>query len=148
MSSLSFPNLAVPDMNIWLALASSEHIHHRQALQWWQLYAGSIAFCRLSHLGILRLMTTAAAMDGKPLGILEAWRVYDRFYEDSRVIFLSEPPSVDETFRIKAEGHAASPKLWADAWLLAVAESADGVLVTFDRALAARGAHCLLAKRS
>ena len=147
MSSLSFPNLAVPDMNIWLALASPEHIHYRQALQWWQFYAGSIAFCRLSQLGILRLMTTAAAMDGKPLGISEAWRVYDRFYEDSRVIFLSEPPSVDETFRIKAGGHSASPKLWADAWLLAVAEAADGVLVTFDKALAARGAHCLLSKR-
>ena len=68
MSSLSFPNLAVPDMNIWLALASPEHIHYRQALHWWQFYAGSIAFCRLSQLGILRLMTTAAAMDGKPLG--------------------------------------------------------------------------------
>jgi toxin-antitoxin system PIN domain toxin len=147
MSSLSFPNLAVPDMNIWLALASPEHIHYRQAVQWWQFYAGSIAFCRLSQLGILRLMTTAAAMDGKPLGISEAWRVYDRFYEDSRVIFLSEPPSVDETFRIKAGGHSASPKLWADAWLLAVAEAADGVLVTFDKALAARGAHCLLSKR-
>ena len=41
--------------------------------------------------------------------------------------------------------HMADP---ADAWLLAVAEAAGGVLVTFDRALAARGAHCLLAKRS
>jgi predicted nucleic acid-binding protein len=37
--------------------------------------------------------------------------------------------------------------VWADAWLLAVAEAAGGVLVTFDKALAARGAHCLLAKR-
>ena len=38
----------------------------------------------------------------------------------------------------------ASPKLWAGAWLLALAQAARGTLVTFDRALAARGAHCLL----
>jgi predicted nucleic acid-binding protein len=38
----------------------------------------------------------------------------------------------------------ASPKLWADAWLLAVAKAARGTLVTFDRALAAHGARCLL----
>jgi predicted nucleic acid-binding protein len=36
------------------------------------------------------------------------------------------------------------PKLWADAWLLAFAAAAGGTVVTFDRALAARGAHCLL----
>jgi hypothetical protein len=33
---------------------------------------------------------------------------------------------------------------WADAWLLAFAQAAQGTLVTFDRALAARGARCLL----
>jgi predicted nucleic acid-binding protein len=37
--------------------------------------------------------------------------------------------------------------LWADAWLLAIAEAAGGVLVTFDKALAVRGALCLLSKR-
>ena len=35
----------------------------------------------------------------------------------------------------------------ADAWLFAVAEAAGGVLVTFDKALAARGAHCLLGEK-
>jgi predicted nucleic acid-binding protein len=34
--------------------------------------------------------------------------------------------------------------LWADAWLLAVSEAADGTLVTFDRALAARRKDCVL----
>jgi predicted nucleic acid-binding protein len=144
MSSSSFPSLAVPDMNIWLALASPEHIHYKQALDWWKLHIGSIAFCRLSQQGVLRLMTTAAAMDGKPLGISEAWRVYDRFYGDSRVLFLAEPPDVESTFRIKAAGNAASPKVWADAWMLAMAEAAGGVLITFDKALGGRGARCLL----
>jgi len=34
--------------------------------------------------------------------------------------------------------------MWADAWLLSFAQAAEGTLVTFDRALAARGAHCVL----
>jgi predicted nucleic acid-binding protein len=42
---------------------------------------------------------------------------------------------------------SASPKPWADAWVLAQAEAASGVLVTFDKALAARGAHCLLSRK-
>jgi predicted nucleic acid-binding protein len=85
-------------------------------------------------------------MDGKPLTMTEAWRVYDRMYEDDRVTFISEPPEVDKRFREKATGRTASPKVWADAWLLAVAHAAESVPVTFDKALASRGALCLLPK--
>jgi toxin-antitoxin system PIN domain toxin len=140
--------LAVPEINVWLALSAPEHPHHRVARSWWRQHDGSIAFVRPSQLGFLRLITTAAAMDGKPLSIDEAWRVYDRFYDDDRVAFRPEPEDVERRFREMAVGSTASPKVWADAWLLAVAEAAGGVLVTFDKALAARGAHCLLAKRS
>ncbi len=138
MSALSFP-----DINLWLAIAAPEHIHAAAARAWWDRETGSIAFCRLTHLGFLRLMTTAAAMDEKPLTMNEAWRVYDRLYYDGRVLFVAEPPDVDKRFREKTTARTASPKVWADAWLLAVAEAADGVLVTFDKALASRGALCL-----
>lgn len=142
MSSLSFP-----DMNVWLALATVEHTHSALARSWWKSEAGTIAFCRLTQLGFLRLMTTAAAMDGKPLTIAEAWRVYDRLYDDDRVTLVAEPVEVEKRFREKAVGRTASPKVWADAWLLATAQEAGGALVTFDKALAGRGARCLLGKR-
>lgn len=142
MSLLSFP-----DINVWLALASPEHVHAPLARRWWDQEENAIAFCRLTQLGLLRLVTTAAAMDGKPLTIAEAWRVYDRFYDDDRVTLITEPPEVEKHFRTKAVGKAASPKVWADAWLLAVAQAAEGTLVTFDKALAPRGARCLLPKR-
>ncbi len=135
-----------PDINVWLALAAPEHIHAAVARRWWDEQSGAIAFSRLTQLGFLRLMTTAAVMDGKPLTVAEAWRVYDRLYDDDRVMFVSEPPEVDRRFREKASGRTASPKLWADAWLLAVAQSAGGILITFDKALASRGAHCLLSR--
>jgi toxin-antitoxin system PIN domain toxin len=139
MNSLSFP-----DINVWLAVATPEHIHAAVGRRWWEQETGAIAFSRFTQLGFLCLVTTAAVMDGKPLTIAEAWRVYDRFFEDDRVTFMSEPPGVDKQFREKATGRTASPKIWADAWLLAVAQAAEGVLVTFDKALASRGAHCLL----
>ena len=53
---------------------------------------------------------------------------------------LSESAEVDRQFREQASGGTASPKLWADAWLLAFAVAAAGEVVTFDRALATRGA--------
>ena len=74
----------------------------------------------------------------------EAWRVHDGLFTDERVGFYPEPAGVETRFREYASGQAAAPKLWADAWLLAVARSAEGLLVTFDRALAARSAECLL----
>jgi toxin-antitoxin system PIN domain toxin len=142
MSSLSFP-----DLNVWLALATPEHIHADVARHWWERQEGTIAFSRLTQLGFLRLVTTAAVMDGKPLTMAQAWRVYDRWYEDERVSFVAEPPEVEKRFREEAKGPTVSPKAWADAWLLAFAESAGGRLVTFDRALRRRGALCLLEER-
>ena len=139
MSSLSFP-----DVNVWLALAAPEHVHSAAAGRWWERETGQIAFSRFTQLGFLRLMTTAAAMDGKPLTLNEAWRVHDRFFKDDRVAFVPERAEVDARFRKYAAGRKASPKLWADAWLLALAETAEGTLVTFDRALAARNVCCLL----
>jgi predicted nucleic acid-binding protein len=60
------------------------------------------------------------------------------------VAFLPEPVEVELQFRKESARKTASQKVWADAWLLAVASSAGGQLITFDRALASRGAHCLL----
>jgi len=135
MSSLSFP-----DVNVWLALAAPEHVHSAAARRWWEEETGRIAFSRMTQVGFLRLMTTAAAMDGKPLTLAEAWRVHDRMFEDDRVAFVQEPAEVNTRFREHAFGRTALPRLWADAWLLAFAHAAEGRLITFDRALAARGA--------
>ena len=121
-----------------------EHVHAGLARRWWEKEDGRIAFSRFTQLGFLRLITTAAAMDGKPLSVSEAWRVYDRFFADDRVVFVTEPAGAEERFRKLASGRLASPKTWADAWLLATAESSNAIVVTFDRALEKRGARCLL----
>ncbi len=58
---------------------------------------GCIAFSRFTQIGFLRLMTTAAAMAGKPLSMAEAWKVHDRLFDDDRVAFVPEPPGVSRT---------------------------------------------------
>jgi uncharacterized protein len=139
----STTSLSFPDVNVWMALVLEHHIRRSAARAWWKASTGPIAFTRLTEISLLRLLTTSAAMDGQPLAMDEAWRVHDRLFEDERVAFYPEPAGVERRFREYASGRVASPKLWADAWLLAVAISAEGTLITFDRALAARGARCL-----
>jgi len=74
----------------------------------------------------------------------QALRVYDRLFQDDRVIFVQEAPDMEEQFRKTASIASSSPKLWADAWLLAYVHATGGILVTFDRALASRSDQCLL----
>jgi len=136
--------LSFPDVNVWMALVLEHHAHRETARRWWEATEGSVAFTRFTQMSLLRLLTTAAAMDGKPLGMDEAWRVHDALFTDERVGFHAEPAGVETRFREYASGPTAAPKHWADAWLLAVAHAAGGTLITFDRALAARGARCLL----
>lgn len=131
-----------------MAIVIEHHVHRRLAKAWWKRAEGTIAFTRFTQVGLLRLLTTSAAMDGKPLGMNEAWRVHDRLFGDDRVMLLPEPIGVEGPFRTSTSTALAAPKLWTDAWLLAVASSAAGILITFDRALAARGAHCLLEARA
>jgi len=140
MTSSSFP-----DVNVWLALMLEDHIHRAAARQWWESdQSDLIGFLRLTQMSILRLLTTPAAMNGMPLRMPEAWAAYDRLFGDDRVVFLDEPRGMEVSFRKYAKEDRASPKLWADAWLLAFAECAGGVVITFDRALAARADHTVL----
>ncbi len=96
-------------------------------------------------MGLLRLLTTFGAMNGKPLQMRQAWRVYDEFLSDERVVFAPESAGVEARFRLVAKKASASPKLWIDAYLLAFAAEAGSKVVTFDEALATRAGVAALA---
>ena len=137
--------LTFPDINVWLAILTADHVHRASAKEWWDFdQSGSITFIRFTQIGLLRLLTTAAAMNGRPLTMTQAWAAYDRLFDDDRVAFLEEPRGLESRFRTYAALDLASPKLWADALLLAFAEEAGGTIVTFDRALADRASHSIL----
>lgn len=136
-------SLVFPDVNVWLAL-SIEHIHQDLALNWWRRETGAIGFCRFTQSGLLRLLTTTAVMGGNPLTMHQAWEAYDQLVSDDRVRLVPEPEWIENDLRRFSSGKNPSPKLWADAYLLAFATQLGGVLVTFDRALAQRAGHGLL----
>jgi predicted nucleic acid-binding protein len=53
----------LPDVNIWIALTSNRHVHHSLATEWLQgIENEQIAFCRISELSFLRLLTNAHVM--------------------------------------------------------------------------------------
>ncbi len=135
MSGLSFP-----DVNVWMAALLPEHSHHSVAKSWWKSDEfESICFTRITQMSLLRLLTTSAVMNGKPLTMKAAWKAYDHLFSDDRVSYMPETGDVEHYFRQYASEDVTSPKSWADSWLLAMAESHDGTIVTFDARLASRG---------
>ena len=74
----------------------------------------------------------------------EAWALWDRIWADSRIAFLPEPDGIENKFRSHSRLSSRSPKVWADAYLLAFASVAGVKLVTFDRALVSLGADVLV----
>jgi len=138
-------SLAFPDVNVWLALLLEDHVHRASAVQWWNSNRfNSIAFSRFTQMSVLRLLTTAAVTNDRPLTMAAAWRAYDRLFEDDRVSLLGEPGDLENRFRHQSASRGASPKLWADAYLLSFAEAHHGVLVSFDQALARRAPSTVL----
>jgi toxin-antitoxin system PIN domain toxin len=135
----------LPDVNVWLALAVQEHVHHRTAVAWWEEDdSDQIGFCRLTQLGLLRLLTTSSAMQGQPRTNSEAWSIYDTFFQDSRVLMLPELEAINALFRNHSDIPRSSSKVWSDCYLVAHAAASHARLVTFDQAFTHYGIECLI----
>jgi len=128
-----------PDLNVWLALSVSAHIHSPEAWNWLNLVPrqAKLIFCRYTHIGFLRLLTNEAAMGEQTLTLQNAWRVYDTWISDPRVEFHPEPRGLDARFREATTPFAAkrASKWVGDCYLLAHARESGATLVTFDKAL-------------
>lgn len=136
-----------PDINVWLALSYERHVHHAIAKEWFEQVGPTarLCFCRFTQIGLLRLLTTDALMGtDKVLTQAEAWRVYDRWLEDDRILLVAEPYLIEPSFRVLSQQKRASPKDWADSYLAAFAASGGLRLVTFDQALRGKARDLLL----
>jgi toxin-antitoxin system PIN domain toxin len=128
------------DANVWLALLWGRHIHSEKALEWFEKSPEEkFFFCRFTQLTVLRLLTSAAVMGSDVRKMSEAWDLWDKVRADDRVAYLSEPEAIEPELRRQSRLGTFSPKVWADAYLLAFATVAGLKLVTFDRALRSRG---------
>jgi len=124
----------LPDVNIWIALTIAEHVQHRAAIEWMEAAASdTIAFCRVTQMGFLRLLTNARVMGGDVYTASQAWNLVARIRQDDRVIFASEPPGLEQTWRKMTADHKTGANFWTDTYLAAFGQSTEYTLVTFDR---------------
>ena len=78
---------SLPDVNVWLALAAEGHIHHAPAMEWFSTQPDdSVAFCRVTQMGLLRLLTNSNAMGRGPRTLAKAWEVYEQMRFDRRIV--------------------------------------------------------------
>lgn len=139
----------LPDINVWLALAVQEHPHHQAALRYWATAqaertregaaaarAGSgtrLWFCRVTMLGLVRLLCQPKAVGPGALDTLAAWTLYAQYRALPHIGLLPEPEGCDDALRALVGAGSLPPRLWTDAYLAALSLSAGLRLVTFDR---------------
>jgi uncharacterized protein len=134
MPAPGISDTALVDVNVWLALVYDGHVHHLAAASWFEQEDGkSAAFCRITQLGLLRLLTNRVVMDRFTLNQREAWKYYGRLCLDDRVVFLDESPLLEPVFRRLTRSSKAELGTWTDAYLAAFAIAAQVSFVTFDR---------------
>lgn len=123
----------LPDINVWLALAVADHAHHHRARSYWYEEAGDrLAFCRVTSLGFLRLVTNASVMGGKPLTVPQAWQAYGDFRRLPEILLVSEPEDCEAWLERWALGGRTPHRQWTDAYLAAFASAGGLRLVSFD----------------
>ena len=135
----------LPDINVWLALAVREHPHHEAARRYWaDARAESAAiglsglgpdlwFCRVTMLGLVRLLCQPRAVGPGALDPASAWTLYARYRALPFVGLLTDPEGCDDALQAVLATAPLPPRLWTDAYLAALARSAGLRLVTFDR---------------
>lgn len=134
-------SLFFPDLNVWLALSVAAHTHSGEAWNWLRSLPqdAKLILSRYTQIGMLRLLTNQSVMGEQTLTLKQAWQVYQRWLEDSRIEFYPEPRGLDAAFqRVTAPFGGEKASKWVgDCFLLAYAEECRAKLVTFDKALVA-----------
>ena len=126
----------LPDVNVWVALAWEGHIHHEPARTWFaEIESGTVALCRITQMGFLRLVTNRHVMGSDVRSQRNAWQLYEVLARDDRVMFIPEPPGLEPAWKRYTQGTFTGTNVWTDAYLAAVAARHGMTLVSFDRSL-------------
>ena len=125
------------DVNVWVALADRNHVHHGRARRYWDEESGrQVAFCRISMLGLLRLGTNPRVMGGEPFSPAEIWRVYRGFRAIPEVILVPEPADLEQQMAAWSDRSNFAVSAWTDCYLASLAHVTGCRLVSLDRGFA------------
>lgn len=126
------------DVNVWLAAAWARHVHHATARAWLDAVEHDLAFCRVTQMALLRLITNQAVMGDDARTRREAWDIVDSLMADPRVSLAPEPEGLSPIWVSFSKRDDRSHLLWTDDYLAAFAHAAGAELVTLDDGLRAR----------
>jgi toxin-antitoxin system PIN domain toxin len=123
---------ALFDVNLWLALGNSRHLHHAEITAVYPKLPQP-CFCRVTQQSVLRLLSNPQVMGPGVHPPARAWQEYDKLCSGSGAVFLPEPDGLEVQWRrFASEGHGGSGSAWTDAYLAAFAVCAGVQLVIFD----------------
>ena len=115
----------------------ARHVHSAAAVRWLAGLAerSAVAICRVSQMGVLRILTNSSAMKDDVKSAAEFWAGRDRLIDDERFALVGEPAGLQDAWRTL---YAALPKgksAETDCYLAAFAIAGGHSLVSFDRGL-------------
>ena len=124
----------LPDLNVWLALASPTHQHHSSAVRYWEEQASQqVLFCTVTALGLVRLVMQPKVMGDAVLTAAAASALLDQFVQQPGVSYAQPSSEGWDVFHGLMRQAELSPRLCTDAHLAALAITNQWSLVSFDR---------------
>ena len=124
----------LPDLNVWLALASPTHKHHSSALAYWEEQASQqVLFCTVTALGLVRLVMQPKVMGDAALTAAAASALLDQFVQQPGVSYAQPSSEGWDVFHGFMRQADLPPRLCTDAYLAALAITNQWRLVSFDR---------------
>lgn len=120
------------DVNVWLAAAWARHRHHGVAKTWLDQEEDELAFCRVTQMALLRLITNPAITGRDVLSRRQAWELVEQLMADARVRFLPEPEALVPLWVTFSKRDDQDHLLWTDDYLAAFAQAGNAELVTLD----------------
>lgn len=118
---------ALADGSVLIALAVTNHVHHREAREWLEGHDDQLATCPITQGTLLRFMLRNG------VGALDALAVLDKIVSLPQHIFWPDEISYTPRVLAGAIGH----RQVTDSYLAALAAHFGGSLVTLDKGLAA-----------
>lgn len=99
---------------------------------WREEAAERIAFNTVTMLGLVRVLSSAPIMAGRPLEAADAWSVLQTWLATDHIVRLHEPEGCRAKMADMVAAGLVTRALWTDAYLAAFAIAARVRLVTFD----------------
>jgi toxin-antitoxin system PIN domain toxin len=125
-------------VNVWLAASWARHAQHRRAKAWLDQDEGPLAFCRVTQMSLLRLITNPSVTGRDTRTRRQAWDLMDQLLADPRVTVLAEPDNLVPLWMAFSKRDDRDHLLWTDDYLAAFAVAAEIEIVTLDRPFEAR----------